>query len=218
MQNLNAIKNKVNEIVNKKQLKTSPRIIAVTKTFSSEKFIDLLDSGHKDFGENKVQETENKWPSLRKNYDDLKLHMVGKLQTNKAKKAVELFDYIHSLDNIKLAKKIDFYEKELQKKLELFIQVNIGDENQKSGILLKDVSDFYNFCTKNLSLNIIGLMCLPPVSSIPQKYFQILRKSSEQLNLKNLSMGMSADYEDAILYGSTHIRIGTAIFGKRNTN
>ena len=106
MQNLNAIKNKVNEIVNKKQLKTSPRIIAVTKTFSSEKFIDLLDSGHKDFGENKVQETENKWPSLRKNYDDLKLHMVGKLQTNKAKKAVELFDYIHSLDNIKLAKKL----------------------------------------------------------------------------------------------------------------
>ena len=216
LQNLNAIKNKVNEIVNKKQLKTSPRIIAVTKTFSSEKFIDLLDSGHKDFGENKVQETENKWPSLRKNYDDLKLHMVGKLQTNKAKKAVELFDYIHSLDNIKLAKKIDFYEKELQKKLELFIQVNIGDENQKSGILLKDVSDFYNFCTKNLSLNIIGLMCLPPVNAQSSNYFTLLKKKADELNLKNLSMGMSSDYEDAVSEGSTYLRLGTAILGSRN--
>ena len=216
MQNLNAIKNKVNEIVNKKQLKTSPRIIAVTKTFPSEKFLTLLESGHKDFGENKVQETENKWPSLRENYDGLKLHMIGKLQSNKAKKAVELFDYIHSLDNTKLAKKIDFYEKELKKKLRLFIQVNIAEENQKSGILLKDVNDFYFFCTKNLSLNIVGLMCLPPINSESSNYFTLLKKKADELNLKNLSMGMSSDYEEAVSQGSTYLRLGTVILGSRN--
>ena len=144
--------------------------------------------------------------------------MLGKLQTNKAKKAVNLFNYIHSLDNIKLASKISLFEKELNRKIKLFIQVNIAEENQKSGVALNDLDTFYKYCTQDLSLDIIGLMCLPPVGSKSQKYFQILRKSSEKLNLKNLSMGMSADYEDAILYGSTHIRIGTAIFGKRNAN
>ena len=141
--------------------------------------------------------------------------MLGKLQTNKAKKAVKLFDYIHSLDNEKLAKKINDHEKELDKKVKLFIQVNLGMEEQKSGILLSDLVNFYNYCTKELSLNIIGLMCLPPFDSDSSKYFKTLKKSSEKLNLVDLSMGMSSDYEQAMLNGSTYLRLGTLIFGER---
>ena len=215
---LNLVKNKVKEILDKKQLKTNPQIIAVTKTFPSSQITPLLETGHIHFGENKVQEAEAKWLQLKNEYKNLQLHMLGKLQTNKAKKAVNLFNYIHSLDNAKLASKISQFEKELNKKVKLFIQVNIAEENQKTGVVLNDLNTFYKYCTQDLSLNIIGLMCLPPVGSKSQEYFQILRKSSEKLNLKNLSMGMSTDYEDAILYGSTHIRIGTAIFGKRNAN
>jgi len=215
---LNFVINKVKEILDKKQLKTSPQIIAVTKTFPLDQIRPLLEVGHIHFGENKVQEAEAKWLLLKNKYKNLQLHMLGKLQTNKAKKAVNLFDYIHSLDNAKLASKISQFEKELNKKIKLFIQVNIAEENQKTGILLSDLNTFYKYCTQDLSLNIIGLMCLPPIGSVSQKYFQILRKNSEKLNLKNLSMGMSTDYEEAIFHGSTHIRIGTAIFGKRNTN
>ena len=215
---LNFVKNKVKEVLVKKQLKTNPQIIAVTKTFPLGQITPLLEMGHIHFGENKVQEAEAKWSQLKNKYKNLQLHMLGKLQTNKAKKAVNLFNYIHSLDNIKLASKISLFEKELNRKIKLFIQVNIAEENQKSGVALNDLDTFYKYCTQDLSLDIIGLMCLPPVGSKSQKYFQILRKSSEKLNLKNLSMGMSADYEDAILCGSTHIRIGTAIFGKRNAN
>ena len=213
---LNFIKNKVKEILDRKQLKTDPQIIAVTKTFHLDQIIPLLEVGHIHFGESKVQEAEGKWLHLKKKYKNLQLHMLGKLQSNKAKKAVNLFDYIHSLDNAKLASKISQFENELNKKIKLFIQVNITEENKKSGILLNDLLSFYNYCTQDLSLNIVGLMCLPPADSMPQKYFKILKKSSEEFNLKNLSMGMSADYEDAILCGSTYIRIGTAIFGKRN--
>ena len=215
---LNFVKNKVKEILDKKQLKINPQIIAVTKTFSSDHIIPLIEEGHIHFGENKVQEAEAKWLKLKNKFKNLQLHMLGKLQSNKAKKAVNLFNYIHSLDNAKLASKISQFEKELNKKIKLFIQVNIGEENQKTGIILNDLNTFYNYCTQDLSLNIIGLMCLPPINSKSQEYFQILRENSEKLNLKNLSMGMSADYEEAILYGSTHIRIGTAIFGKRNVN
>ena len=215
---LNFVKNKVKEILDKKQLKTNPQIIAVTKTFPLSQITPLLEIGHIHFGENKVQEAEAKWLQLKNEYKNLQLHMLGKLQTNKAKKAVNLFNYIHSLDNAKLASKISQFEKELNKKIKLFIQVNITEENKKSGLALNDLNTFYKYCTQDLSLNIIGLMCLPPVGSKSQEYFQILRSNSEKLNLKNLSMGMSTDYEDAILYGSTHIRIGTAIFGKRNTN
>ena len=215
---LNFVKNKVKEILDKKQLKTNPQIIAVTKTFPLSQITPLLEMGHIHFGENKVQEAEAKWLELKNEYKNLQLHMLGKLQTNKAKKAVNLFNYIHSLDNAKLASKISQFEKELNKKIKLFIQVNIAEENQKTGVVLNDLNTFYKYCTQDLSLNIIGLMCLPPVSSKSQEYFQILRKNSEKLNLKNLSMGMSTDYEDAILYGSTHIRVGTAIFGKRNAN
>tara|TARA_Y100000590_G_scaffold416221_1_gene514786 strand:- start:69 stop:500 length:432 start_codon:yes stop_codon:yes gene_type:complete len=142
--------------------------------------------------------------------------MLGKLQTNKAKKAVKLFDYIHSLDNAKLALKISQYEKELNKKIKLFIQVNVAKEKQKSGILIDDINTFYNYCSEKLSLNIIGLMCLPPINSDPNQYFEILNKKSKELNLSELSIGMSSDYETAIIYGSTYLRLGTAIFGERN--
>ena len=217
VQKLNLVKNKVKEIIDRKQLKTIPQIIAVTKSFPLNQIIPLLEIRHMHYGENKIQEAESKWLAIKNKYKDLQLHMLGKLQSNKAKKAVKLFDYIHSLDNAKLAMKINQFEKELGKKTKLFIQVNIAEENQKSGILLNDLEHFYNFCTKELSLNIIGLMCLPPINSDSNKYFKILKKNSDKLNLSDLSMGMSADYDKAILYGSTYLRLGTAIFGARAT-
>ena len=173
MQRLNFVKIKIKEIINKKQLKTIPQIIAVTKSFPLNKITPLLEMGHIHFGENKIQEAESKWLDVKNKYKNLQLHMVGKLQSNKAKKAVILFDYIHSLDNTKLATKLSQYEKELGKKTKLFIQVNIADESQKSGILLNDLSRFYIFCTKELSLNVTGLMCLPPINSDSNKYFQM---------------------------------------------
>ncbi len=215
-QRLDLIKNKVKEIIDKKQLKTVPNIIAITKTFSLNTITPLLEMGHIHFGENKIQEAESKWIGVRNKYSNLQLHMVGKLQSNKAKKAIKLFDYIHSLDNVKLATKICQYEKELNKKIKLFIQVNIAEEHQKSGILLHDLDKFYNYCTKELSLNIIGLMCLPPINNNSSQYFKILKKKSEELNLTDLSMGMSSDYEQATLNGSTFLRLGTIIFGERN--
>ena len=156
LENLNLVKNKVNEIISKKQLKTKPSIIAVTKTFLLGEITPILNAGHIHFGENKIQEAESKWIDIKKKYKNVKLHMIGKLQSNKAKKAVKLFDYIHSLDNDKLALKISQYEKELNKKTKIFIQVNLADENQKSGVLLKNVQTFYNYCANELSLNIIG--------------------------------------------------------------
>ena len=168
VQNLNLVKNKANEIVSRTQLKTNPEVIAISKTFKADKILPLLEAGHIHYGENKIQETEDKWVDLKKKYKNIKLHLVGKLQSNKAKKAVMLFDYIHSLDNVKLATKINQYEKQLKKKTKLFIQVNIGDESQKSGILLKELNSFYDYCKKNLSLNIIGLMVLPPINHDPE--------------------------------------------------
>ncbi len=218
LQKLDLIKNKIKEIVDRKQLKTVPEIIAVTKTFDLEKIEPLLNSGHIHYGENKVQEAEKKWSDVKKKNKEIQLHMIGKLQSNKAKKAVQIFDYIHSLDNEKLAIKISQSEKELDKKIKLFIQINLGEENQKSGISLNNIESFYSFCLKELSLNIIGLMCLPPINSDSNQYFEILKKTSEKLNLKDLSMGMSSDYENAILKGSTYLRLGTVIFGERNSN
>ena len=176
----------------------------------------LLENGHIHYAENKIQEAESKWPQVKNKYKHLQLHMLGKLQSNKAKKAIKLFDYIHSLDNAKLASKLYQYEKELDKKMKLFIQVNIAEESHKSGILLNDLNNFYNYCTKELSLNVIGLMCLPPINSNSQEYFKLLKKTAEQLNLKELSMGMSSDFEQAVLNGSTYLRLGTLILGKRN--
>ena len=215
LQKLTLVKNKVNEIIRQKQLKTNPKIIVVTKTFSLNQITPLIESGHIHFGENKIQEAESKWIGVKKQFSNLQLHMVGKLQTNKVKKAVKIFDYIHSLENAKLALKIFQHEKELNKKIKLFIQVNLADENQKSGILLNDLNNFYSYCTKELSLNVIGLMCLPPVESSSQEYFKILKNVAEKLDLKDLSMGMSSDFEEAIIHGSTYLRLGTIILGER---
>ena len=217
LEKFNRVKNKVNEIVNEKQLKTYPKIIVVTKTFPLNKIMPLLENGHIHYAENKIQEAENKWIDIKNRYKDLQLHMVGQLQTNKSKKAVKLFDYIHSLDNDRLALKLSHHEKELGKKVKLFIQVNLAEESQKSGIMFNDLNNFYNYCTKDLSLNVIGLMCMPPADSNSQEYFNKLKKAAVQLNLEDLSMGMSSDYEQAILSGSTYLRLGTAILGERNS-
>ena len=218
LEKLSRVKNKVNEIISKKQLKTKPKIVVVTKTFPLNKILPLLESGHIHYGENKIQEAENKWIDTKNRYKNLQLHMIGKLQTNKAKKAVKLFNYIHSLDDDRLALKLSHHEKELNKKVKLFIQVNLADEPQKSGIMFNDLNNFYNYCTKDLSLNVIGLMCMPPVDSNSQEYFKKLKKAAQQLNLEDLSMGMSSDYEQAILSGSTYLRLGTTILGERNSN
>ena len=215
LEQLNLIKNKVNDIINKKQLKTRTKIIVVTKTFSLNNIIPLLQNGHIHYGENKIQEAEKKWSETKKKYKNLQLHMIGKLQSNKARKALQLFNYIHSLDNERLALKLSEYEKELRKNIKYFIQVNLADEKHKSGISLTELNHFYNFCIKKLSLNIIGLMCLPPMDSDPQEYFKLLKKTATKLNLNELSMGMSADYEKALLYGASYLRLGTAILGER---
>ena len=216
LKKLEFIQNKINEIINKKQLKTNPQIIVVTKTFPIENIVPLLESGHVHYGENKIQEAEVKWGHIKKNYKNLCLNMVGKLQSNKAKKAVDLFDYIHSLDNEKLAVKISQYQKELNKNIGLFIQLNLADEKQKSGLTLNNLKSFYNYCVYDLKLNIVGLMCLPPIESNSDKYFKLLNQSAKNLNLKELSMGMSSDFESAVINGSTFLRLGTLIMGKRS--
>ena len=215
IKNLNLVKNEIKEIVDRKQLKLIPEIIAITKTFALNKISPLIDGGHIHFGENKVQEAEEKWVQVKKKNKKIKLHMVGKLQSNKAKKAVQIFDYIHSLDNIKLAQKISLFEKELNKKTKLFIQVNVADEDQKSGISFNDLNSFHSYCSNELSLNVIGLMCLPPINADIIKYFDLLKEKSVNLNLQDLSMGMSSDYKQAILCGSTYLRLGTILFGQR---
>tara|TARA_B100001175_G_C19490180_1_gene632162 strand:+ start:193 stop:858 length:666 start_codon:yes stop_codon:yes gene_type:complete len=216
LNNLKSINDEIKEIVNRKQLKITPNIIAVSKTFPLDKILPIIESGHVHFGENKVQEAETKWLNFKNKNKNIKLHMLGKLQSNKAKKAIETFDYIHSLDNPKLAEKISHYEKIIGKKTNLFIQVNLADEQQKSGIILNDVDSFYTYCSKDLSLNVIGLMCLPPINSNTEKYFKMLKDISVKLNVPHLSMGMSSDYNLAVESGSTFLRLGTAIFGKRN--
>ncbi len=215
LNNLSLINNKISKVVINNQLKFNPKVIAVTKTFPLNNIIPLLEQGHIHFGENKIQEAEKKWFDIKKKYPNSLLHMLGNIQSNKAKKAVKIFDFIHSLDSEKLALKISQYEQEYNKKVKIFIQVNIGEENQKSGISLENLNNFYNYCCRDLSLNIIGLMCLPPIDIDPTKYFKILSEKAKNLKLSELSMGMSSDYEKAILYGSTYVRLGTAIFGKR---
>jgi pyridoxal phosphate enzyme (YggS family) len=195
---------------------SNANIIAVSKTFSIDKIKPLVDFGHSHFGENKVQEAKKKWSNIRRDNSRLQLHMIGKLQANKAKEAVKLFDYIHSVDNEKLANAIVKYEKLLNKRNKYFIQVNIGNESQKSGIHVENLSDFYFFC-KKISLNIIGLMCIPPNNISSKNYFIELSKLNKSLGLSEISMGMSADYLDAIECGSTFVRIGSAIFGDRIT-
>ena len=191
-------------------------IIIICKTFSIDKILPLIDAGHVHFGENKVQEAELKWKEVKKKHPNIKLHMVGKLQTNKVKAALNIFDYIHSVDDYRLGEKIVKYEKELNKKIKTFVQVNVGEESQKNGISPKNVNQFVNHCKNSLSLNIIGLMCLPPINNNPEKYFLHLNQLRNQMELCHLSMGMSNDYQTAIKCGSTFLRIGSKILGERN--
>ena len=216
VQRLNLIQNKIKEIIDIKQLKTQPKIIAVSKTFELSKILPLIEHGHLHFGENKIQEAEEKWTNIKIKNQELKLHMLGKLQTNKAKKAVKLFDYIHSLDNAKLANKISQYQKELNKEVKIFIQVNLAEESQKSGIDENNLKDFYQKCINEFKLNIIGIMCLPPFDEDPVPFFKRMQNLSESLDLKEISMGMSNDYLDALKFKATYIRIGSKIFGNRS--
>ena len=199
--------------IQKKNNKT--KVIAVSKTFKIEDIIPLIDHGHKDFGENKIQEAVQKWTSVKKNFPDIKLHMIGKIQSNKTKFIMPLFDYIHSLDNTKLAEKISVEQKKYKKNIKIFIQVNIGKEDQKSGISPNDVEAFKNKCVNELNLNIIGLMCIPPNNKESSIYFKEMSSLLKKTNLKELSMGMSNDYLNAVEYNSSYIRVGSKIFGSR---
>ncbi len=213
--NLIEIKGKIkNKIDNLNLSKYEPKIIAVSKTFSEQDILPLIEYGHVEFGENKVQEAQLKWPALKEKYNNLKLHMLGKLQTNKVKNAVEVFDYIHSLDNLKLANKISSEIQKKAKKIKIFIQINLGDESQKSGINPSDLEAFYRQCI-DLKLNIIGTMCIPPDNQDPKPFFKNLLVLNQKINLSEISMGMTNDYLDALEYKSTFLRIGTGIFGKR---
>jgi pyridoxal phosphate enzyme (YggS family) len=210
IQNYLNIKNEI------KNLNQNTKLIVVSKSRDLEKIKILLDQGHLDFGENKVQEAIEKWSILIKNYTNVNLHLIGKLQSNKAKDAFNIFNYIHTLDNEKLAKIFSNLEISNNKKINYFIQVNIGNEFQKNGISLSKVSEFIKYCQFDLKLNILGLMCLPPINERPDLYFKKLKELSIDNNLKDLSMGMSSDYKVAISLGASHVRIGSSIFGKRS--
>ena len=192
-----------------------PKIIAVSKTFKIEHILPLIDYGHIDYGENKVKEAIEKWTDIKKKNNKIKLHLIGKLQTNKVKHAVKIFDYIHSLDSEKLAKKISEEQKKNDFNPKIFIQINLGLESQKSGIVKENLVNFYNFC-KNLDLNIVGIMCIPPFDEDSSKYFSEMSKLCKSIDKNELSMGMSSDYLSAIEFSSTFLRIGSNIFGKRS--
>ncbi len=211
VQNLINIKSNLTDLNTNNQIK----IIAVSKTFEIEKILPLIEHGHNDFGENKVQEAVDKWTEIKKQNFNLKLHLIGKLQTNKVKFAVKLFDFIHSLDSEKLAKKISEEQLKINKILKIFVQVNIGEENQKSGINKKDVPDFISFC-RAINLDVIGLMCIPPVNEDVIKYFKEMNILNKRFGFSELSMGMSSDYIKAAQNSATYLRIGSSIFGKRD--
>ena len=214
VQNLIDIENQLKSNLGDIDQSSLPKIIAVSKTFKMDKISPLVEHGHLDFGENKVQEAIEKWTEIKASKPNIQLHMIGKLQTNKVKFAVKIFDYIHSVDSEKLAKKIADEQQKVQRKLKIFIQVNIGDENQKSGINITKTSDLVVFC-KKLNLNVVGLMCIPPADIDPSNYFVEMNKINKINNLKELSMGMSSDYIKAAQYNSTYLRIGSNIFGQR---
>ncbi len=219
VERLIAIQSEIKELLIKNNSQNKElNIIIVCKTFSMNKILPLIDAGHIHFGENKVQEAELKWKEVKQRYSNIKLHMVGKLQANKVRTALKIFDYIHSVDNYKLAEKITKYEKELNKRIKTFVQVNVGEESQKSGISPKNVNQFVDYCKNSFRLNIIGLMCLPPINDNPEKYFLHLNQLRGQTDLCHLSMGMSSDYQTAIKCGSTFLRIGSRILGEKNTN
>jgi len=215
VQNLITIKKKIDLRLNDLGKSKSPKIIAVSKTFPIDKIHPLIDHGHSDFGENKVQESVDKWSGIKSINKNIKLHFIGKLQRNKVKHVVKIFDYIHSVDNENLAQKISEEMHKVNRNIKIFIQVNIGQESQKSGVDIKNLDKLYLFC-KQIKLNVIGLMCLPPENEDPKKYFIEMELLAKKYNLNDLSMGMSSDYLEAIKYSSTFVRIGSDIFGKRN--
>ena len=215
VKNLLDIENNIKTYLNKLNVNNNPKIVAVSKTFKIDKILPLIEHGHIDYGENKVQEAVEKWTETKKIKPKVRLHMIGKLQTNKVKFAVQIFDYIHSVDSEKLAKKIADEQNKINKKIKIFLQVNIGDENQKSGINKNNVKQLVNYC-KEIGLDLIGLMCIPPADIDPVGYFEEMNKLNENLNFSDLSMGMSSDFLKAAKYYSTHLRIGSSIFGKRS--
>lgn len=215
IKNLLNIELKVKQKIQENNFNQIPKIIAVSKTFSIEHINPLIEYGHTHFGENKVQEALDKWIDIKKKNKNIKLHLIGKLQSNKVKLAVKIFDYIHSLDNEKLARKISECQDIEKRQLKIFIQVNIGNEHQKSGVSENNLESFYEYC-KKLNLNIIGLMCIPPFNENSQKYFYKMQKLKNDFSLNNLSMGMSSDYLSALSYEANYLRIGSSIFGSRN--
>ena len=215
VKNLLDIESNIKIYLDKFKLNTNPKIIAVSKTFKIDKILPLIEHGHIDFGENKVQEAIEKWSEIKKNNSEIKLHMIGKLQTNKVKFAVKLFDYIHSVDSEKLAKKISDEQNKLNKKIKIFLQVNIGEENQKSGINKNDVKNLVSYC-KEIGLDLIGLMCIPPMNIDSENYFKEMNILNKSLGFSELSMGMSSDFLLATKYLSTYVRVGSSIFGQRS--
>ena len=215
IQNLIDIQNKIELSLDTLKIDKVPKIIAVSKTFEMDKISPLIEHGHLDFGENKVQEAIEKWSDVKSNNNDIKLHLIGGLQTNKVKLAVKLFDYIHSVDSEKLAKKIFNEQQKQKKKVKIFIQVNIGNEQQKFGVNKSSVSELYSYC-KSINLDVVGLMCIPPLEKSSDFFFKEMKILSKNLNLDELSMGMSTDYLDAIKNSATYVRIGSNIFGKRS--
>ena len=214
LNNYNDICNNINSIKRINLIKDA-KIIIVTKTVPIERIQPLINAHHIHFGENKFQEAKSKWLMTKKNYPNIKLHFLGKLQSNKVDDTYDFFDFIHSVDSKKVALKIYENEKKFKKNIPLFVQVNIGREDQKGGIVIEDTKDFVEFCKKDLKLNIIGLMCIPPYKENPNKYFETLRDLASKCNLSELSMGMSSDYKSAIEQGATFVRVGAAIFGER---
>jgi pyridoxal phosphate enzyme (YggS family) len=215
IKNLLDIENNIKVYLNKLNINNNPKIVAVSKTFKIDKILPLIEYGHIDYGENKVQEAVEKWTEIKKRNSHVRLHMIGKLQTNKVKFAVQIFDYIHSVDSEKLAKKIADEQNKINKKIKIFLQVNIGDENQKSGIGKDKVSQLVSYC-KEIGLDLIGLMCIPPADIDPEEHFEEMNKLNKNLNFLELSMGMSSDFLKAAKYHSTHVRIGSSIFGQRS--
>ena len=215
IKNLLDIKNNIKFYLEKLNINSNPKILAVSKTFEINKILPLIEYGHLHYGENKVQEALEKWSDIKLTKKDLKLHLIGKLQTNKVKQAIKIFDYIHSVDSKKLAKKIADEETKQGKKIKIFIQVNIGDEEQKSGVNKSSVNELYSYC-KAINLDVIGLMCIPPLTKSSDIYFKEMNILNKNLNLNELSMGMSSDYLDAIKNSATYVRIGSNIFGQRS--
>ena len=214
VKNLLDIENNIKVSINKLNITTKPQVIAVSKTFEIDKIMPLIEYGHINFGENKVQEAIEKWTEIKKINPSIKLHMIGKLQTNKVKFAVKLFDYIHSVESKKLAKKILDEQNKINRKIKIFLQVNIGEENQKSGVNKEDLKQLAIYC-KEIGLDVIGLMCIPPADLDPGKYFEETQNLNKSLGFLELSMGMSSDFLLAVKYFSTFIRVGSSIFGQR---